>query len=160
MSMLRRGLALLVLCFAVPAAAQDFASEKVVKDYMAAWNAHDAAAAAAFLDENVIYYDASLGEPVMGRAEAEAQIIQSFITAAPDLVWEMRGPAISTPGHVAFEWVFRGTNSGNWSDGSPGSGKAFEIYGVSFINLVNGKIGYQGDYYDALTFLQQLGYME
>ncbi len=160
MSRLLSGLLLLVLLPVYQASAQDFASEKVVKDYMAAWNAHDAAAAAAFMSDNVIYYDATVGEPVSGRADAQAQIIQAFMTAAPDLVWEMRGPAISSPGHVAFEWVFSGTNTGPWADGTPGTNKTFQVFGVSYINLLDGKIAYQGDYYDALGFYRQLGLME
>ncbi len=154
------GFTLLLLLSVAPATAQDFASEKVVKGYVAAWNAHDAAAAAAFMTDNVLYYDASVGEPVSGKADAQAQIIQAFMTAVPDLVWEMRGPPISSPGHVAFEWVFSGTNTGPWADGTEGSGAKFQIFGVSYINLQNGLIAYQGDYYDALGFYRQLGYME
>jgi steroid delta-isomerase-like uncharacterized protein len=153
--------AVIALAFtAIPAGAFDLAAEKVVNAYLAAWNSHDPAAAAAFLADSVVYYDASLGEPVMGRAEAQANIIQVFMVAVPDLVWEARGPMLSDNGHVAFEWVFSGTNTGPWSDGTPGTGKKFQLFGLSLFQLRGDKIGYQGDYYDALGFYRQLGLME
>lgn len=142
------------------ARAFDLTAEKLVKDYLAAWNAHDAAAAAALLTDKVVYYDASLGEPVMGRAEAQEQVIQAFLTAVPDLVWELRGPMVSDPGQVAFEWVFSGTNSGPWPDGTAATGKRFQVFGASIFFLQGGLIGYQGDYYDALGFYRQLGLIE
>jgi len=142
------------------ARAFDLNAEKTVKAYLAAWNARDAAAAAVFLADDVVYYDASLGEPVMGRAEAQAEVIQVFMTAVPDLVWELRGVMISDPGQVAFEWVFSGTNSGPWPDGTPATGKKFQLFGASIFFLKGDKIGYQGDYYDALGFYRQLGLME
>ncbi|MGO0764791.1 nuclear transport factor 2 family protein, partial [Citrobacter freundii] len=38
-------------------------SLSTVKEYMAAWNAHDASRAAQYLAEDAVYYDAAAGEP-------------------------------------------------------------------------------------------------
>jgi steroid delta-isomerase-like uncharacterized protein len=130
----------------------------LVDKYMAAWNAHDAAAAAQFFDEGVSYYDASTGAPVLGKAKAQSDIVQAFMTAVPDLKWtrDEEKPILSDDA-VAFSWTFSGTNTGPWSDGTKPTGKKFLIHGATLIRLKKGKIVSQGDYYDALTFDKQLG---
>ncbi len=58
-----RGVALPVaVVWGFAASAQDALT--VVDGYLAAWNAHDSAAAAEFFADGVVYYDASVGTPV------------------------------------------------------------------------------------------------
>lgn len=161
MSGFRRTLAIVfvavgALSFPLAASAQDAMS--VVKTYLAAWNAHDAKAAAAQMSADVVYYDASVGTPTVGSAEAEA-LIQSFLTAIPDASWKIRGEPLATPDGVAFEWTFGGTNTGPWGDSTPATGKAISFDGLTLIRVEGGKITYQGDYYDALGLFKQLGMM-
>ena len=131
----------------------------VTEAYMAAWNAHDAAKAASYFADSVTYYDASVGVPVIGRDSAQAKVIQVFLTAVPDCSWTMEGPMVVGDHGMAFQWVFKGTNTGPWSDGTKATGKPFELRGLTMIRVRNGKILYQGDYYDALGFYKQLGMM-
>jgi steroid delta-isomerase-like uncharacterized protein len=130
-----------------------------VEAYIAAWNAHDAAAAAGFLADDVEYYDASVGTPQMGREAARTNIIEAFLKAVPDSKWERLGDAVEAGDMVAFEWQFSGTNTGDWADGTKATGKSFSMRGASIVRLKGGKIGYQGDYYDALGFYKMLGLM-
>jgi steroid delta-isomerase-like uncharacterized protein len=132
-----------------------------VDGYMAAWNAHDAPAAAAFFADSGIYLDASVGTPQVGRDNAQKNVIQAFMTAAPDCKWVRDGqPIVNAAGDgVAFQWTFSGTNTGPWGDGTKASGKPFTLHGVTFLRLSSGKIQWQGDYYDALGFYKQLGMM-
>ncbi len=130
-----------------------------MKDYLAAWNEHDAAKAANFLAEDVVYFDASVGKPVNGRVEAKKNVIEAFINAVPDLKWEPLGEPVVSNNNVAFEWKFSGTNTGDWSDGTKASNKTFSINGMSIFRFNGSKIIYQGDYYDALSFYTQLGLM-
>lgn len=130
----------------------------LVDRYMSAWNSHDAAAAAAFYDENVEYYDASTGAPVLGKLKAQKEIVGAFLGAVPDLAWTRdKGQPIVGSDAIAFQWTFSGTNTGAWSDGTKATGKKFSIHGATLIRLSKGKIVYQGDYYDAHTFYKQLG---
>ena len=150
---------LLILALALLIPAIGSAQALVLVDkYMAAWNAHDAAAAAELYDEGVQYYDASTGSPVVGKLKAQTEIVQAFLTAVPDLQWtrDKEQPIIGTDG-VAFQWTFSGTNTGAWSDGGKATGKKFLIHGATLIRTKKGKIVYQGDYYDAHTFYKQLG---
>lgn len=146
-----------ILAGSLPALAQD--ALVVVKDYMAAWNAHDSAAAAAHFTDNVSYYDASVGTPVVGRDAAKTQVVDAFLNAVPDAVWSMVGEPAVTGDEVAVEWTFGGTNTGAWADGTAATGKTFEIHGMSMFHVTGGHIAYQADYYDALGFYKQLGLM-
>ena len=147
-----------MLAVAAVSAAADEATD-VVKGYLAAWNAHDSAAASAFMSDGVTYYDASVGTPVEGRDKAKTQVIDAFLNAAPDAVWSMTGDPIVAGGSVAFEWTFKGTNTGAWADGTAATGKPFSFTGMSRFKVEGGKIVYQADYYDALGFYKQLGLM-
>jgi len=129
----------------------------LVDAYMAAWNAHDAAKAASYMDDKVTYYDASTPAPQIGKAAAQKNVIEAFLEAAPDCVWKREGQPIAGSGGVAFQWVFSGTNTGDWGDGTKATGKKFEFRGATIMRLRNYRILYQGDYYDAYGFFKQLG---
>jgi steroid delta-isomerase-like uncharacterized protein len=146
-----------VLALAPAAWAQDVS--EVVQNYVAAWNAHNAQAAAAYLAEGVTYYDASVGTPLEGRDAARTGIIEAFLNAVPDAVWTVEGTPLVSEEAVAMEWTFSGTNTGAWADGTPATGKTFTLHGMSMLHVEGGLIDYQADYYDALGFYRQLGLM-
>ena len=133
-------------------------AKTIVDGYMAAWNAHDAEQAATFLAEDAVYFDATVGTPQNGKAAARDNVIKVFITAVPDLTWKMTSAPIVSADGIAFQWLFSGTNSGAWGPDTPATGKPLSFEGVSFIRIKDGKIAYQGDYYDALGFNKQLGW--
>jgi steroid delta-isomerase-like uncharacterized protein len=141
-----------------PALADDSAAW-IVKDYVAAWNAHDSARAASYFADNVTYYDASVGKPVEGRDAAKAGVIDNFLNAVPDAVWTIKGEPVAEGDRVSFEWEFSGTNTGDWGDGTKATGKKFSFAGASMFSVADGKIVTQSDYYDALGFYKQLGLM-
>ncbi|NQD37282.1 SnoaL-like domain-containing protein [Permianibacter sp. IMCC34836] len=133
---------------------------KVIDDYMAAWNSHNADAAASHFADNVTYLDASVGTPQQGRDAARDNVIKVFMTAVPDCHWVRNGAPIVSADGIAFEWTFSGTNTGAWGPDTPATGKSFSFNGVSFIRLQGDKIAYQGDYYDALNFNKQMGWLQ
>ena len=130
-----------------------------VEEYLAAWNAHDSAKAASYFAEDVSYYDASVGTPIVGAEAAKTGVIDNFLTAAPDAVWTMKGAPVVESERVAFEWEFSGTNTGPWGDGTAATGKPFAFTGASIFTVLDGRIAAQSDYYDALGFYTQLGLM-
>ncbi|UVE16748.1 ester cyclase [Pseudomonas sp. LS44] len=130
----------------------------VVDGYMAAWNAHDVDKAASFLAEDAEYFDATVGTPQKGKAAARDNVIKVFIGAVPDLKWLMTSKPIVSADGIAFQWEFSGTNSGAWNAETPATNKPLKFEGVSFVRVKDGKIVYQGDYYDALGFNKQLGW--
>jgi uncharacterized protein (TIGR02001 family) len=129
----------------------------VVKEYMAAWNEHNPNKAASYFDlEEVIYFDASVGTPQQGAVVARDNVIKPFMTAFPDLKWEMVGEPVVSGDQVAFRWVFTGTNTGVFNAAVKPVGKKLELHGSSIIKVKDGKIIYQGDFYDALSLNKQL----
>ena len=153
-----RNLSFILLC-AVAGLTQAADDAKAIVDgYMAAWNAHDVDKAASFLAEDAVYFDATVGTPQEGRAAARDKVIKVFVNAVPDLTWKMTSAPIVSPDGIAFQWEFAGTNTGAWSAETPATGKPLKFQGVSFVRVRDGKIIYQGDYYDALGFNKQLGW--
>lgn len=147
---------------AVPAITPAWAQDKpqaTVEAYLAAWNAHDSAKAAAHFADNVVYYDASVGKPVEGKDAAKSGVIDNFLNAVPDAVWKMKGAPVVQDDRVSFEWEFSGTNTGDWADGTKATGKKFSFTGASMFSVKDGKFATQSDYYDALGFYKQLGLM-
>jgi steroid delta-isomerase-like uncharacterized protein len=148
-----------LMLFAAAGLAQAADSAKAVIDgYMAAWNAHDAEKAASYFAEDGVYFDATVGTPQKGRIAARDNVIKVFLGAVPDAKWEMTSDPIVSKDGVAFQWKFSGHNSGAWSAETPATNKPLSFEGVSFMRLDDGKITYQGDYYDALGFNKQLGW--
>ena len=135
------------------------AALQVADGYLAAWNAHDAARAASFFADSVVYLDAYAGTPLVGRDNVRKNLIQPYMTVAPDCKWVRNGDAVVSPAGdaVAFQWTYTGTNTGPWPDSTPITGKAFTFKGLTLMRLKDGKIVSQFDSYDALGINKQLG---
>jgi uncharacterized protein (TIGR02246 family) len=131
----------------------------VADGYLAAWNAHDAARAASFFTDSVVYLDAYVGTPLVGRDNVRKNMIQAYLTIAPDCRWVRDGDAVVSPAGdaVAFQWTYSATNTGPWPDGTKATGKAFSFKGLTLMRLKDGKIVSQFDSYDALGINKQLG---
>ena len=161
----RRAVMAAAMLFAVLVAgaapqAANMSPAEVAKGYLAAWNAKDADKAASFFADDVEYLDVTVGEMQKGRDAARENVIKVFMTAAPDLKWEMNGDPIVSDDGVAFEWTFSGTNTGAWGPDTPATNKPFSFEGVTFLRVKDGKIVYQGDYYDGYGFQKQLGWIQ
>jgi steroid delta-isomerase-like uncharacterized protein len=140
--------------------AQGMDAAAVAKGYLEAFSAHDADKAASLLAPDAVYLDITIGEPQLGRNAIRAAVIDPYLTAVPDLKWEMRGEPIVSSGRVAFEWRVSGTNSGVWPEDVPASGRAFSLDGASIMEVRDGLIATLTDYYDGLSFQSQLGWVE
>ena len=138
----------------------DSGAADVAKSYVAAWNEKDADKAAGFFADDVEYLDVTVGEPQKGRDAARDNVIKVFIGAVPDVKWEIKGEPISSADGVAFQWTFSGTNTGAWGPDTPATNKSFSIDGVTLMRVKDGKITYQGDYYDGYGFQKQLGWIQ
>ncbi|MFJ3260494.1 ester cyclase [Pseudomonas sp. NPDC086581] len=132
--------------------------KQIVDAYMAAWNAHDAEKAAGYLAKDAEYFDVTVGAPQKGRDAARDNVIKVFVGAVPDLKWKMNGKPIVDKDGIAFQWTFSGINTGAWDAQTPATNKPLSFDGVSYVKVKDGKIVYQGDYYDALGLHKQLGW--
>ena len=128
---------------------------KLMKKVMAAWNAHDPEQLINLMADEFIYYDATAGKNMTTKQELR-EFYQSFVTFSPDYKWTLISEPIVSRNAIAFEWHFGGTNTGPWGE-TPPTGKKYIIYGASIIRFKHGKIVYQGDYWDQLTLIHELG---
>ncbi len=137
------------------------AAVAVVDAYMAAWNSHDSSKVERFFSDDVVYFDTTVGTPQKGREAVRRNVVEVFMKAAPDLTWtrDAKEPIVGPEG-IAFEWSFKGKNTGAWDAKTPATDRPFEFKGVSFMRIKDGRIAYQGDYYDALSFQKQLGWIK
>lgn len=140
--------------------AAEMAPADVAKAYVAAWNEKDADKAASFFADDVEYLDVTVGAPQKGRDAARDNVIKVFLVAVPDLKWEIKGDPIASADGIAFQWTFSGTNTGAWGPDTPATNKSFSFDGVTLMRVKDGKITYQGDYYDGYGFQKQLGWIQ
>ena len=151
--------AALVATATAPAAApagSGAANLSLLQSYLAAWNAHDIAAASMFFDEQGEYFDAAFAGMQHGRPAIAENAIGVFMRGVPDLHWELRSAPIVGAEGVAYEWTLSGTNTGTWG-GVRATGQKIQLKGMSFMRIRNGKIAYQSTVYDSAALNRQLG---
>ena len=162
---------LLILCVMVaalgagasPSAAATKATlAKNLTAYMAAWNAHDPAKAATYIAKNGTFLDMTVGTPVKGRENIKNQVIAYFINACPDCKWTRdKSQTLFGKNKISYVWTYTGTNTQPWDASTPATNKSFEFSGQTYIQFTaSGKILHEYDYYDALGFYKQLGWLE
>ena len=130
------------------------AEETIIKDYFAAWDAHDAAAALALFKADGSYHDSATQKPLRGSAIAD--YARSLFAAFPDISFEMLAISQTSAGVFAVPWVLFGHHQGELM-GYPASGKKAVLPGCDFIRLSDGKIASVRGFFDVQDLLAQLG---
>ena len=124
-------------------------AQRLGQEFCDAWTSHDADRVVALFTENAVYEDVPFGLKATG---SELQTFaQDFFLAVPDV----RVECVSIEergGHGSIEWVFSGTDVGIFKTGKP-----FSLRAASVFDSRGGKITRNVDYYDAATFMRQVG---
>ena len=123
--------------------------------YLDAWNAHDAAAVARHMADDVIYEDVALGRVLHGPSEV-ALFVEEATRSSSDFRFEV--VSLFTAGtDYANEWVMVGTNDRQVRGVSP-TGRSFRVRGASIGRVdARGRIVENRDYYNLAELLRQLG---
>ncbi len=132
------------------------AEEQLVAEYRAAWNAHDPDKIVSFFTDDCEYEDAIMREVVRGKPELRAYLVE-WLAVFPDLCMNVKDQYLSETGGGA-EFTFSGTHT-NPVMGLPATNKPFTVRGASVLELREGKIRRQSDYWDAASFMTQIGIM-
>ena len=103
----------------------------------------------AFTPEGV-YEDVAFGITKMGSAELR-DLHKFFHGAVSGLFVKLVDYHIAD-GHGTIEWIFGGTDVDVFKTGKP-----FSVRGVSVIEVDNGRISRNLDYYDAAAIMKQVG---
>ena len=144
-----------LVTFVVHAAAQDCTKDQLFQDFTAGWS-QDMPRLLSTVTDDVVYEDATLGVVNHGKEELRA-FAQGFFNAFPDLHFTMTSCFVSGK-LAATEWIGTGTHKGDMP-GMPATNKVASIRGVSVIELQDGKIKHDTDYWDMATMMRQLGFL-
>ncbi len=149
--------AMLVVMLVLPviAAPPDSKSSKdrdaaVAEKWIAGWNSHDPDKMLPLFADDIFYEDVAFGEVSHGQAEVR-KFILSELEGVPDLELKLERADIHG-GHGTIEWTFRGTDKEVFK-----TGKKFSVRGVSVIDMRDGKIVRNVDFYDVATIMRQVG---
>jgi steroid delta-isomerase-like uncharacterized protein len=129
--------------------------EKLIRGFADFWTSKDLNQLDALYTHDAVYEDVPDGTAYEGL-EAIKKSLSEDITYAPDVRVEVVSILVSED-RGALEWVWSGTQTGDIPGLMPATGKPFSVRGVSLFEFESNKIKKQSDYYDAGTFLHQLG---
>lgn len=128
--------------------------ERALDQWAIAWSSHDTEKVLALFTEDCVYEDVTFGVVNHGRAELRA-FANGVFAGIPDFKVELTARFVAGPS-AGMEWVMSGTHKGDFP-GMPATGKHFSIRGVTIVELREGKIRRNSDYWDAATVMRQVG---
>ncbi len=129
--------------------------EKLMVDYLAAWNDRDAGRIASFFTEDANYEDRGAGVVLHGRTEIEAHAARVH-AAFGDLEFELVRAAHGDD-FTTGEWRSRMTHNGTFEGLAP-TGRTVESAGVDVATLdAEGRIRHLASYYDGAEIMRDLG---
>jgi steroid delta-isomerase-like uncharacterized protein len=149
-----------VLFVTLPACqrAEDVQTEKMLREYCAAWvPSPDIEKILSYFTDDCVYENVPRDQAYRGKNGVRAYV-KACYAAIPDFKIEATSVLVSG-NRAALEWVMSGTQSGVTTD-FPGTGKSFKMRGSSIVELKDGKILRNADYWDMATFLRQIGLMQ
>jgi len=122
----------------------------IAEQWVAAWNSHSPDKMLPLFSDDIFYEDVAFGEVSHGKAEV-SKFAASEFEAVPDLELKLLRAEIHG-GHGTIEWSFSGTDKDIYK-----TGKKFTVRGVSVIDVRDGKIVRNLDFYDSGTIMRQVG---
>jgi steroid delta-isomerase-like uncharacterized protein len=122
----------------------------IARQWIAAWNSHDPDKMLPLFTDDALYEDVAFGSVNHGKAELRKFVADEY-EGVPDLELKLlRAEFVGN--HGTIEWTFSGTDKGVFK-----TGKKFSVRGVSVIDLRDGKISRNLDFYDSATIMRQVG---
>ena len=130
-------------------------ANRVVREYLAAWNRHDVEALTALFTDDCVYEDVALGRLEQGKERVRALVESVFVDLA-----DFRMEAASAFGvgdWAATEWTMTGRFVHSTVPGLAATGRSFAVRGATILALRDGRIRRNSDYLDVPSFLRQTG---
>jgi steroid delta-isomerase-like uncharacterized protein len=109
----------------------------------------------ALFADDCVFEDVTFGFVARGKDELR-RFVNGAFAAVPDFTYGVTR-RFATRQWAAIEWVMSGTHKADFP-GIPATGKRFSsVRGTSILELEAGKIRRESDYWDAATFMRQVG---
>jgi steroid delta-isomerase-like uncharacterized protein len=132
--------------------------ERMLDEWATAWSSADSDdpdRVLALFTDDCVFEDVTFNLVARGKPELRSFVTKAF-AAVPDFKYDLRS-RLMTERWAAIEWVMSGTHHGDFP-GIPATGKRFSaVRGTSIFELEAGKIRRESDYWDAATFMKQVG---
>ena len=132
--------------------------KRLLDDWAVAWSSGDSSdpeRILALFTDDCVFEDVTFGVITRGKEELRSFVNGAF-AAVPDFRYKLKG-RFATSRWAVIEWVMSGTHNGDFP-GIPATGKRFSsVRGSTILELEAGKIRRESDYWDAATFMKQVG---
>jgi steroid delta-isomerase-like uncharacterized protein len=128
-------------------------NETLVRAFIESWNKHDINRLTSLFSENCLYEVVADGGSFSSK-EGIAAYARSTFSGIPDTRMIIV-KVIANDSIGVVEWIWKGTNSVGWPDmGISPTNKHFEVRGISIMEIENGLIKRNRDYWDWNTFIK------
>jgi steroid delta-isomerase-like uncharacterized protein len=122
----------------------------IAQKWIDGWNSPDPEKLVAAFTSDGVYQDVPFDLHKKGSTELR-ELHKFFHETVGGLYVKLVAAHVSG-GHGTIEWIFGGTDVGVFKTGKP-----FAVPGVSVVDVRNGRISRNLDYYDAATIMKQVG---
>ncbi|MBA2680008.1 MAG: nuclear transport factor 2 family protein [Ktedonobacteraceae bacterium] len=127
--------------------------QDIVRQWIAAFNAHDATALVSLYTDNAELFDSGMQRPRSGRAEIEQWFVERF-RSMPSITYMPSNQILMANNRAAVTWTTSGHTPRRF--GLPWLSRPFQTDGVSVFTLQDGRILQQRGYYDHLAVVEQV----
>ena len=129
--------------------------DRILDDWRAAWTSNEPEKVLALFADQCVFEDVTFGLVARGKGEIRSFATRAFV-AVPDFQYGVTSRFADRQWAV-IEWVMSGTHEGDLP-GIPATGKRFSsVRGTTILELEDGKIRRESDYWDAATLMKQVG---
>ncbi len=125
-----------------------------MREYVGAWNSHDADRLASLFVKYGSYGEFGSGMVMLGREEVRRYLTATF-AALPDLAITPIGEPLSSGERVLWKWLMTATHQGEFGGVLP-TGKRFELRGISVLLTRGDKIVRGADCFDVASIAEQV----
>jgi steroid delta-isomerase-like uncharacterized protein len=130
--------------------------EHTLTQWAAGWSTQNIDRVVTLCTDQCLYEDVPLSVVNHGKQELRA-FGQQVFNAFPDFKIEL-ATHVATRDWAMLEWTMSGTHHGDLP-AMPATGKSFSVRGATALQLKNGRISRNSDYWDMATLLTQLELM-
>ncbi len=127
---------------------------RLVREYVSAWNSHDADRLLSLFAEDGSYGDFGVGRVMLGQEEIRRYLIATF-GALPDLTITPTGEPLTSGECIFWRWLMTATHQGEFA-GVPPTGKRFELRGLSVLLTRGDKIVRSANCFDVTGLVRQV----
>ncbi len=131
-------------------------NEELVHNFFETLNSYNTDKLVLLFSEDGTYEEVCSSRLLKGR-DAIVRYINVTLKGIPDSKFEIE-TIVANEYHATVEWIWTGTNTVGWPDMNiPATGKFIKLKGISVMDIENGKIKSNRDYWDWNSFLKGIG---